>query len=142
MRSTSPTSRARTDHRYALLGAHEGEEVAHEGVAPDGATVVDGGRTRRAVERFDAYLPQGMAVRGIVRLDGKAGTRVHVVANKRPVADLELGDDEDWVERTFDIPAASGRGPTNVELQAAGRHHHDVPLLVHRPQVIDVVSRG
>ena len=108
------------DHRYALLGAREGEEVAHEGVAPDGATVVDGGRTRRAVERFDAYLPPGMVVRGIVRLDGKAGTRVHVVANTRPVADLELGDDEDWVERTFDIPAASGRGPTNVELQAVG----------------------
>ena len=105
-------------HDYELLGAHEGEEVAHEGVSPDGSTVVDGGRTRRTVERFDAYLPQGVVVRGIVRLDGRAGTHVQVIANEQPVGTLELGDDEDWVERTFEIPAASGRGPSNVELRA------------------------
>jgi hypothetical protein len=107
-------------HGYELLGAHEGEEVAHEGISPDGATVVDGGRTRRTVERFYALLPQGIAARGIVRLDGQAGTRVQVLVNQRPVGTFELGDDEDWVERTFDIPGASGRGPSNVELRAEG----------------------
>jgi hypothetical protein len=105
-------------HAYELLGAREGEEVAHEGVSPDGATVLDGGRTRRTVERFDAYLPQGVAVQGIVRLDGRAGTHVQVIANQRSVGTLELGDDEDWVERTFEIPPASGRGPSNLELRA------------------------
>jgi hypothetical protein len=99
-------------HDYQLLGAREGEEVAHEGISPEGATVVDGGRTRRTVERFNAYLPQGVALRGIVRVDGRAGTRVNVVANGRPVGVFELGDDEDWMERSFDIPPGSGRGPS------------------------------
>jgi hypothetical protein len=107
-------------HGYELLGAREGEEIAHEGISPDGATVVDGGRTRRTVERFDAYLPQGVTVRGIVRLDGRAGTRVTVAANQRPPVTFELGDDEDWVERTFEVPPCSGRGPSNIELRAEG----------------------
>jgi hypothetical protein len=107
-------------HDYQLLGAREGEEVAHEGISPEGTTVVDGGRTRRTVERFNAYLPQGVAVRGIVRVDGRAGTRVSVVANGRPAGVFELGDDEDWMERGFDIPPSSGRGPSNLELRAEG----------------------
>ena len=107
-------------HEYDLLGAREGEEIAHEGIAPDGATVVDGGRTRRSVERFLAFLPQGVPVRGIVRLDGRAGTRVDVIANKRPAGTFELGDDEDWMERSFEVPASSGRGPSNIELRARG----------------------
>jgi hypothetical protein len=107
-------------HDYELLGAHEGEQVAHEGVSPDGATVVDGGRTRRTAERFMAGLPQGRSQRGIVRLDGKAGTRVQVIVNQRPLVTFELGDDEDWVERTFDVPPASGRGPSTIELRAEG----------------------
>jgi hypothetical protein len=107
-------------HGYELLGAREGEEVAHEGSSPDGATVVDGGRTRRTVERFDAFLPQGITVRGIVRIDGRAGTRVTVTANGRPAGEFELGDDPDWMERTFEIPPSSGRGPSNIELRMAG----------------------
>ncbi len=107
-------------HEYELLGAREGEEIAHEGISPDGATVVDGGRTRRTVERFLAYLPQGLTVRGIVRLDGRAGTRVDVIANQRRAGSFELGDDEDWTERTFEVPPSSGRGPSNIELRAEG----------------------
>jgi hypothetical protein len=107
-------------HGYQLLGAREGEQVAHEGTSPDGETVVDGGRTRRTVERFDAYLPQGVVVRGIVRIDGRAGTRVAVIANGRPAGEFELGDDQDWMERTFEIPPSSGRGPSSIELRATG----------------------
>jgi hypothetical protein len=107
-------------HEYELLGARDGEEIAHEGISPDGATVVDGGRTRRTVERFLAYLPQGVPVRGIVRIDGKAGTRVDVIANQRPAGTFELGEEEDWMERTFEIPPSSGRGPSKIELRAQG----------------------
>jgi hypothetical protein len=107
-------------HDYELLGAREGEEVAHEGSSPDGETVVDGGRTRRTVERFDAYLPQGVVVRGIVRVDGPAGTRVAVIANGRPAGEFELGEDQDWMERTFEIPPSSGRGPSKIELRPTG----------------------
>ncbi len=106
--------------------------MAREGSSPDGATVVDGGRTRRTVERFDAFLPQGVTVRGIVRIDGRAGTRVAVTANGRPAGEFELGEDQDWMERTFEIPPSSGRGPSNIELRYGRRRRHDVPLLVRR----------
>ena len=35
------------EHRYELLGARDGEQIAEEGNAPDGRIVVDGGRTQR-----------------------------------------------------------------------------------------------
>ncbi len=108
------------DHDYELLGAREGEETAHEGLSPDGATVVDGGRTRRTVERFTAHLPPGVAVRCIVRLDGKSGTRVRALANEQPLETFELGDDEDWVERSFDIPAGMGGERSSIELVTEG----------------------
>ncbi len=47
------------EHRYELLGARDGEEVAEEGNAPDGRVVVDGGRTQRTRERFVVKLPRG-----------------------------------------------------------------------------------
>src|ERR1019366_9576152 len=84
------------DHDYELLGARDGEEIAHEGISPDGAAVIDGGRTQRSVERFTAHLPPGVAAHGIVRLDGPAGTRVQVISNEQPVGAFELGDDQDW----------------------------------------------
>ena len=40
------------EHRYELLGARDGEQIAEEGNAPDGRVVVDGGRTHRVRERF------------------------------------------------------------------------------------------
>jgi hypothetical protein len=108
------------DHDYELLGARDGEEIAHEGTAPDGTIVVDGGRTQRTVERFTAHLPPGVAVLGIVRLDGPPGTRVHVLANEQPIGSFELGDDDDWVERTFDIPIGTGGERSTLELRAEG----------------------
>jgi hypothetical protein len=107
------------DHDYQLLGARDGEEVAHQGIAPEGATVVDGGRTRRTLERFTAHLPPGQPVRCIVRLDGRAGTRVTVFADGKPAGGFEVGDDEDWIERAVDLPPAEGPR-TAVELRTAG----------------------
>ena len=106
------------DHDYELLGARDGEEIAHEGISPDGAAVIDGGRTQRSVERFTAHLPPGVAAHGIVRLDGPAGTRVQVISNEQPVGAFELGDDEDWVERSFDIPAGMGGERSTIELRS------------------------
>ena len=131
-RSTSPTSRASATHGYELLGARDGEEVAHEGVAPDGATVVDGGRTRRTRERFAARLPAGAAVHGIVRLDGRAGTRVEVLAGETPVAAFELGDDDDWVEKRVRDPRGPRRRADPHRAPRRRRLDHHVPLLVLR----------
>jgi hypothetical protein len=106
------------EHDYELLGARDGEETAHEGISPDGATVVDGGRTQRSLERFTAHLPPGVAAHGIVRLDGPSGTRILVIANEQPVGAFDLGDDEDWVEQSFDIPAGVGGERSTIELRS------------------------
>ncbi len=110
------------EHGYDLLDAREGEEIAREGLSPAGATVVDGGRTRRTQERFAAHLKPGAPVRGIVRLEGPAHAAVRVLVNGEPLAVLELGEAPGWVERAFDVPASATRaagGSTRIELLVA-----------------------
>ena len=104
-------------HSYQLLGARDGEQTAHEGISPDGLNIVDGGRTRRTRESFVALLRPGLAARGIVRLDGPSGTRVRALANGQPIGDFDLGDDEDWVERTFEVPASVASERVRIELR-------------------------
>src|SRR5258708_17941768 len=71
-------------HAYELYGAHDREETLKEGTAPGGAPVVDGGRTRRVVERFVAHLHAGKGAHGIVRIEGSSGAQVRVLANGEP----------------------------------------------------------
>lgn len=108
------------EHGYELLGAREGEQVAHDGESPEGARVVDGGRTDRLRERFVAHLRPGAGARCIVRVEGKAGTRVRVLADGAPIATFDVGDAQDWVERSFDVPASAARARTQLELRASG----------------------
>jgi hypothetical protein len=107
-----------SSHAYELLGAHEREQVVREGVSPRGAPVVDGGRTQRRVERFFAHLTPGVAVLGIVRLEGPAGTSVLVLASNEHVSTLTLTDaDEGWTEHVFEIPARLAKKQTPIELR-------------------------
>jgi hypothetical protein len=109
------------EHGYELLGAREGEEVAHEGETPDGTEIVDGGRTRRTVERFVARLPRGAAARCIVRLEGSGGTGVRVLADGQPVASFTLDEMDDWQERAFDVPQNAAAGErVSFELRFSG----------------------
>jgi hypothetical protein len=121
-----------SDHDYELLGAHDGEQTAHEGISPAGTTVVDGGRTQRTVERFTAHLPSGAAGHGIVRLDGPAGARVEVLSNEQPVTAFDLGADEDWVEVSFEIPAGMVGERSTIELRS-----ESAPLTVFHYWFID-----
>ncbi|HLK35726.1 MAG TPA: hypothetical protein VKU41_03165, partial [Polyangiaceae bacterium] len=118
------------EHAYDLLGAHEREETVIDGSNPDGGDVVDGGRTLRTRERFEAHLVPGAPSRGIVRLKGSEGALVRVLAKGQPVAVLSFADDpdgaedepeaDDWVERTFDIPASATAARTPIELVVEG----------------------
>jgi len=107
------------DHAYELLGARDGEQILNQGTAPDGTTVVDGGRTGRRLERFMTRLRPGVPARGIVRLDGPAGTQVRILANGASVATLDL-DDDGWVERSFDIPGDAADAHTRIEVRIGG----------------------
>jgi hypothetical protein len=102
-------------HRYQLLGARDGEEVAGVGVAPDGRTVLDGGRTGRVQERFVAHLHAGVGARAVVRLQSQAPTRVVVRAAGKDVALFEV-DPGSWVEAEFPIPAAQASAETPIDL--------------------------
>jgi hypothetical protein len=107
-------------HAYELLGARDGEDNVREGVSPDGAAVVDGGRSGRTGERFVAHLPAGVQARCIVRLEAPPGTRIQALAGGRAVAELEVGDEPDWVETSFGIPAAVTGPETRIELRVTG----------------------
>ncbi|MGH7438956.1 MAG: hypothetical protein ACRENE_24985, partial [Polyangiaceae bacterium] len=106
-------------HTYDLYGAHDREEILKEGTAPGGAPVVDGGRSRRVLDRFTVHLRPGTAVRGIVRLDGTIGAQVRVLAGGRQVATFDV-DDVDWTERSFEVPANLAAETTHVELRVYG----------------------
>jgi hypothetical protein len=107
-------------HAYELLGAHDREQIVRDGAAPDGSRVVDGGRTQRTLERFVLALRPGRATRCVVRLSGGEETRVRVLANGRPAGDFDTTSDDEWVERTFDVPAEAASPRTSIEVRAVG----------------------
>jgi hypothetical protein len=112
------------EHAYELLGARDGEEVAFAGMSPAGATVVDGGRSHRARERFVARLRPGIASHCVVRLAATRRTSVLALAGGEPAGAFDVGedgedDDTQWVERSFDVPAAIAAARTPIELKAA-----------------------
>lgn len=108
-------------HSYELYGAHEREQTIMEGTSPRGATVVDGGRTRRVLDRFVAHLGRGALARGIVRIQGRSAARVRVLANGEPVGAFDLDDDDDdWSEQAFDVPASVASERTRIELYVEG----------------------
>ncbi len=107
------------EHEYELFGARDGEEVAREGTNPLGEAVVDGGRSRRAAERFTAHLVPLVTTKGIVRVHGPPGCTVSVWANGAPIDAFDVGDSDDWVERSFRIPGALANARTRIELRAS-----------------------
>jgi hypothetical protein len=110
-----------SDHEYELLGARDGEQTVYEGSSPQDRTVVDGGRTGRARERFVAHLPPGRSARAIVRLRADAASRVHVIVNGTPAGDLNVDSDEgDWTETTFDLPSNATGPRTRIEIRVEG----------------------
>jgi hypothetical protein len=108
------------EHEYELLGAGEREQVAQEGSAPDGSSVVDGGRSQRSIDRFVAHLVPGAPARCIARLASRVDTGVRVLANGEPVGAFDVRGDADWVERAFEVPAKTATARTSIELRAVG----------------------
>jgi len=108
------------EHEYALLGARQYEQVAREAGTPEGDIIVDGGRTRRVMERFVAHLRPGVAARCIVRLEGSPTASVHVLANDEPVGSFDLDYEPDWTERDFQVPASVAGERTRIELRVSG----------------------
>ena len=107
------------EHAYALLDARDGEQSAEEGNAPDGAIVVDGGRTHRVRDRFVVKLPVGRAAHGLGRVKGAAGLTLHVLVDHREMLSQRL-EPGPWTEIAFDIPAELASESTGIEVIADG----------------------
>jgi hypothetical protein len=104
------------EHGYELLGARDGEQVATEGPTPDGALVIDGGRTGRTRERFIAHLREGVETRAVVRVDATTTTRVEVFAGNERVGELVV--EPTWSERVFTVPERAAHASTTIELRS------------------------
>jgi hypothetical protein len=108
------------EHRYELLGARDGEEIAEEGNAPDGRIVVDGGRTQRSRERFVAKLTRGVKTIALGRVQAAADADLEVRVGGRVVgkARIEAGP---WTEIAVVIPGdAITSDAMTVEVSASG----------------------
>jgi len=108
------------EHGYELLGARDGQQVAIEGNAPDGAVVIDGGRTQRTRDRFTLKSASGPA-RLVGRVEATVPIVLHVRVDGRDVGDIpvEAGAFQE-VELALPAPALGG-GPRNgIEVNATG----------------------
>lgn len=107
------------EHGYELLGARDPDAVAEEGNAPDGAIVVDGGRGRRARDRFTVKLPPGRAAKLVARVQSD-----HELTLEAHAGDRKLGSElvlaGAWVELSFPIPAELAGERTKIEVNAPG----------------------
>ena len=110
------------EHGYDLGGARAGEQVAFEGNAPNGNIVVDGGRTNRTRERFEAHIAQqhvGNPIRMIARVKAAEFGALHVSIDGHTIGRAAL-DPEGWREVVLDVPANFVRAKMSVEVSALG----------------------
>ena len=109
------------EHRYELLGARDGEQLAMESNAPDGSIVIDGGRTRRVRERFIAKLPPGRRAIVIGRVEVASENvctlHLHVGGHEVQAARVEPGA---WTEVRFEVPSEMASATTSIEVIAEG----------------------
>lgn len=109
------------EHRYELLGAHDGEQVAEEGNAPDGRVVLDGGRTQRTHERFATKLPrEKLLVIGRVTAAGESPVLLEVKLGDRAVGKATATPGH-WTEIVVPVAAdAITENMPTVDVTASG----------------------
>lgn len=107
------------DHRYDLLGAHDGEQIAEEANAPDGRIVLDGGRTKRTRETFIAKLPPGRKAVLVGRVQTAADARLDLrVGGKN--AGSAIVEPGPWTEVSLEIPPELASDRTAIDVTATG----------------------
>jgi hypothetical protein len=109
------------EHRYELLGARDGEQVAQESNAPDGRIVLDGGRTQRTRERFAVKLPSGAKAIAFARVMTSSDvSTLEVRIGDRVVGTAKL-DSGPWTEIALAIPPDTITSEwTTIDVRATG----------------------
>jgi hypothetical protein len=102
-------------HRYDLLGARDYEQTIEQDESPAGV-VVDGGRMRRAADRFVANLPADGDISLVARVAGSPHTKLRARIGGSDLGGVDVPEGP-WHEVSWPIPATA-RGPQNVEVNA------------------------
>lgn len=107
------------DHRYQLLGARDGEQIAEENDTPEGTRIVDGGRKQRTRERFSVHLPKDRDVVAIARVATTTKTTLRLFREDREIAHAEV-EPGPWTEVAFELPkgAADPTSTSDLEVRA------------------------
>lgn len=110
------------EHAYEIehaTGAEVSNQVHYDtwGLDDEGKPWADGGRFYRTLDRFEAHLPQGTAIRGIARLVGPKTGEVDVVVRVGGVDVATLRVPAGLaVEHAFEIPADKVKERTTIEV--------------------------
>lgn len=114
-------------HGYDARGAEDQDnqvamvrvDPGGEGVAR-GATVADGGRYNRTIDRFEARLPEGRPLQMILRVGAEEATEIVIAEGGSEVSRVTIAPGT-WVERAVDLPAeGAARGSTMITVRVAG----------------------
>ncbi|WP_394826350.1 hypothetical protein [Pendulispora albinea] len=110
------------EHAYDLAGARDGQNLVRSDAVAESerpATVVDGGRTGRRVERFVLHLRDGAKVRVVARLESAAANVLRVRVSGRELPPVTLAASASWTETVLEIPPDAVKAETPVEISAA-----------------------
>ena len=108
-------------HHYALGDGQDGDnQVMVQG--DDARAIADGGRLRRAEDRFRLKLPAGQIGRLVMRVAADAPVDLRISAGaEREVGVVTIDGESGWVERAVDLPVVSGGGETEIVVKATAR---------------------
>ena len=78
--------------------------------------VADGGRMRRAIERFTASLSEGRATKLVLRVSADTPVDLVVRAGRIDVGVVSVPEGGGWVEPQIEIPGDRVRARTEIEI--------------------------
>jgi hypothetical protein len=113
-------------HGYQLFGGSDQDDVAIVAEAPgcdetegagDCPEIADGGRLRRAVDRFTTSLQQGRAARFVLRVSAEVPVELVVRAGGVDAGTTRLSPGP-WTEHVIEIPPDRVRDRTEIEVRS------------------------
>jgi hypothetical protein len=103
-------------HGYAIDDGREADDQ----VRVEGA-IADGGRVRRAADRFQVEVPPGSRAKLWMRVSAESPVDLQVSAGGHDAGTAEIGGEGEWVETSVRFPAEAGGGSVPVVVTARAR---------------------
>ncbi|NUO50171.1 MAG: hypothetical protein HOV80_15060 [Polyangiaceae bacterium] len=115
------------EHRYAVgTGTTENDNTVSTFYDEKGDEICDGGRHRRALDRFYVDLTPGKSARMVLRLSAPGAVNIDVSASGETIGHIEAPLSS-WSEHAIEIPRASTGPGTKIEVRATGWADSEAP---------------